>query len=171
MIEYWRNLSIRIKTLIFAIIWIAALVFLAFIFPNRDNNGSFETGIDPVSGQQTSTGQQVPEKQEIPGAPVFLGMSVLLDRGMDFDTVREVREKLSQYYAENQLNGRDVTRFSFSQELTHRRLEDGATSIYTVKVALNVDVMRTLTVTVNGGNLQSITISEVDGGDETVIFE
>ena len=171
MIRNWQRLSTRTKVLIIAVVWIVALVALAFIFPNRDNNGSFQTGIDPVSGQQASTGQQVPEKQEIPGAPVFLGMSVLLDRGMDFDTVREVRKKLSQYYVENQLNGQDVTRFSFSRELTHRRLEDGATGIYTVKVALNVDVMRTLTVTVSGGNLQSITIYEVDGGDETVIFE
>ena len=177
MIESWKNLSKQVKIIIIVgVLTFISIVVLAFIFPHNrgaDNDGSefFQISTDPVSGEEVSTGQEVPEEQEVPGAPTFLGMSALLDRGMNFDTAREVLNILSHYYAEHQIDGKDVTRFSLSPEITHQRLEDGSTSIYTSNAALNIDIMRTLTITINNRNLKSITIADTNGENAIVIYE
>ena len=126
-----------------------------------------EVTIDPISGLEVdtiSTGG-IPE----PG-PIFLGDVVLLDYGMMFDTTTNVLAILKAYYTEHKLDDQEVTRISFAPELTHIKDDSADINTYIVKIGLNVNTRKTLTIVVTEGSISSISVADPDGQNMESIY-
>ena len=102
--------------------------------------------------------------------PSYIGMSILRQRGMPSATIGDIQTVLTAYFAEHKIDEQEITRVSFAQDLTHRIENYGAINVFIVKIALNNTISRIMTITLDMGELASITLAEPRGEGATSVF-